>query len=383
MRAAEVLKDQQFNVTFTEDCVRFRTVVQIYQHIESARAPEEMRRKRGGDHADVYRYADAYRYSQSWSSTWHCSKSYKDLRYNHNTKPGNIQPGVFTANCSRVEYGKGFVLSQGLVDQCVDFCPADGRLDDEVTLGAAWTFATEPPTFKRGTDHYYYWRETDGSWQGDGEPQVGDVRVLFEYVPNGPATVMAVQCDGKACATRDTFMPYVAASGRCACFCSRRASKEQPVQSSPVGPRRYLRRGSSKHLAASASENAVCHLFRRDLSARGCLAEIAKTGPAASLWLRVIASAFLFLGLRLTIPSLLPILASLPARCAPRTALLLTSESQALTLVLAAGIAAIVVGLIYIFAHPACYPLRLLLYSFIIGTVVAFNYMLTIACPEN
>lgn len=389
MRAAELLKDRQFNVTFTEDCVRLRTVVQIYQHIEHARTPEEMSRKRGGDLTDAYRYADAYRYTQAWSSAWHVSSNYKDLRYNHNTKPGNLQPGIFTQNCSRVEYGRGFVFSQCLVDQCVDFCPADGRLDDEVALGAAWTFATEPPSFKRGTDHYFYWRETDGTWQGDGEPQVGDVRVLFEYVPNGPATVMAVQCGGKACATRDTFMPYTSATGRCACCCARRAAPEKPVEESPASPLRYRRSGRGSAAETSSADclpqdsASVCHLFRRDLSARGCLAEIAKTGPAASGWLRATAFAVLVLGIRLAIPSfLLAVAAFLPTTCAPRAAALVIFVPVFVS-GLAISIAAIAVGLIFIFAHPACYPLRLLLYSFLLGAVVAFNSLLAIACPED
>jgi len=192
MKSAAKVSDDRFDASFADDCVRLRSSVEVFQVIEHEEKKE--REKFGGGKETV----TTFRYSEQWSSQWHDSSTYNE-RSRQNSKPSGLELGTKVKECGRVEYGGGFLLSAELVQQCDDFKPAQER------LGAKARLLKGSCEFSLSPDGYYYHRV--GGQQGRDVPaQVGDARVKLEYVPDGPATVLALQVESSE--LRDTFMPY-------------------------------------------------------------------------------------------------------------------------------------------------------------------------------
>lgn len=198
MTAAAQVADTDFEVRFPSDCIRLRRTVEVYQMIQ--KESKETKEKLGGGKETV----TTYTYERQWSSTWHDSSKYEDLTKRVNTKPDGLVLGISTQNCDKVLYGKDFVLPQGLVEQCVSFRNADQRIGDSVAFKAQ--------EFKKQRDGFYYLGTEQNPAQN---PYVGDARVCFEYVPDGLASVVALQVEspGKNDVEADkglksTFLPY-------------------------------------------------------------------------------------------------------------------------------------------------------------------------------
>eukprot|EP00927_Polykrikos_kofoidii_P049649 TRINITY_DN43684_c0_g1_i1.p1 TRINITY_DN43684_c0_g1~~TRINITY_DN43684_c0_g1_i1.p1 ORF type:complete len:761 (-),score=126.86 TRINITY_DN43684_c0_g1_i1:58-2247(-) len=196
LRAAAAVRDAQFeDAVILDGCVRLRSEVEVFQVIEV------MKKRKGGSNASD----SVPLYVEEWSQTWHKSERYKDKNQRgRNTNVAGVRLGVTVANCGRVELGVAFVLSDALVSQCNTFEPAAARLPPKLRL---------PGHDPRGGGmltnggEYFYYRRRDPMWNGWGAPMVGDVRVRFDYVPEGVATVLALQCfvDNSIHAT---FLPY-------------------------------------------------------------------------------------------------------------------------------------------------------------------------------
>jgi len=196
MTAAGRIWDAQFDVQFESGCVLLRSEVQAFQHIQHEQI-KTIERLGGGKETIT-----TYEYTHEWSTRWHDSSRYPDPKYqNRNQKPAALQLGQHSRVCSRVEYGDSFLLTAALLKQCVDFKSATDR------LGPAVLVEGTKVQFRKGQDGWFYFREDVEDWQGEGEPKVGDCRVHFDYVPDGPASVMALQVADYH-DNRDTFLPY-------------------------------------------------------------------------------------------------------------------------------------------------------------------------------
>lgn len=143
--ACTAVQDGRFDVTLT-NCLRMRSEVQVYVNEE-------------------------------WMSV--C----KDCGF----KQEGLELGPVIKDCSRVTFGEGFVLSEGLVSQFDEWELVGDKLPDVVKHGSL--------TFTKGRDDMYLWRK--GMDELPPEPaQPGDCRVQFEYVPNPDGemySVVAVQ----------------------------------------------------------------------------------------------------------------------------------------------------------------------------------------------
>mmetsp|Transcript_49937 Transcript_49937/g.99115 ORF Transcript_49937/g.99115 Transcript_49937/m.99115 type:complete len:617 (+) Transcript_49937:130-1980(+) len=200
MRSCARTADPQFNVAFDHDCLRLRSTVEVFQVVEHERTEEK------DSHTGSKESVTSIGYTEEWSSVWHDSSQYRH-RSNENTKPRGLQVGVDIQNCERVEFGKSFVLTEELVSQCDNFINAAPRLTAEAVprLGDYVQLQKAACTFTREWDGLYYYRR-DGDYLRE-KPMVGDVRVSFEYVPDGPATVMALRVERKT-DIRDSFLPF-------------------------------------------------------------------------------------------------------------------------------------------------------------------------------
>lgn len=200
MRSRARTADPQFNVAFDHDCLRLRSTVEVFQVVERQRTEEKDSQIGSKETVEIFGY------TEEWSSVWHDSSQYRH-RPNENTKPLGLQVGVEVQNCERVEFGQGFVLTEELVSQCTNFINAAPRLTAEAVprLGDSVQYQKAACTFIREWDGLYYYKR-DGDYMRE-KPIVGDVRVSFEYVPDGPATVMALRVERKS-DVRDSFLPF-------------------------------------------------------------------------------------------------------------------------------------------------------------------------------
>mmetsp|Transcript_51888 Transcript_51888/g.131776 ORF Transcript_51888/g.131776 Transcript_51888/m.131776 type:complete len:512 (+) Transcript_51888:57-1592(+) len=190
-KSAATVSDPQFDVSFNKNCIRLSSTVEVYQIIEHSK--NEEREKLGGGKETT----TTYTYTEEWSSSYRDSGSYQDVSKRINRKPQGLEVGVQGQDCSRVEFGEGFLLPEELIGQCTNWRSAGERLPEAVnTKGSRLEF-------KRADQQYFYCRSS----QHDGHSQLGDARVSFRYVPDHEATVLALQADGSE-ELRDTFMPY-------------------------------------------------------------------------------------------------------------------------------------------------------------------------------
>lgn len=200
MTPAASVRDGQFDVALGSGCVRLRSEVRVCQWLEYGRED-----KHGGS---------SFGYRLEWSDSYHDSSAFEDPRGHENppTVPG-LSFGTFTTDCERVEYGDGFLLPLGLVRQCEGFRPTEGTLPRTVALSAGGlVFAS-----RSGNEGVYYCRPAESPGAAAdavsvqdiiNSPQPGDLRVRFDYVPAGPATVLALQAENDGEEKRDTFLPY-------------------------------------------------------------------------------------------------------------------------------------------------------------------------------
>jgi len=190
-KSAATVSDRQFDVSFDRNCIRLSSTVEVYQVIEHSKSEE--REKLGGGKETI----TTYTYVEEWSSSHHDSGSYQDITKRINRKPQGLDVGDHYQDCSRVELGEGFLLSEELVGQCSNWRSAGERLPEAVkTKGSKLEF-------KKADHQYFYCRSS----HHDSPSQIGDARVSFRYVPDHEATVLALQVDGSD-ELRDTFMAY-------------------------------------------------------------------------------------------------------------------------------------------------------------------------------
>eukprot|EP00929_Paragymnodinium_shiwhaense_P115702 TRINITY_DN84731_c0_g1_i1.p1 TRINITY_DN84731_c0_g1~~TRINITY_DN84731_c0_g1_i1.p1 ORF type:complete len:629 (-),score=100.41 TRINITY_DN84731_c0_g1_i1:44-1930(-) len=197
MHAAEEVVDPVFEeLRSPSGVVKIRSVVEIYQwvcHEEKTEGKSEDKK---------------YTYTAEWNENPIFSGSFPPEHQNVNPVQ-NLQYGERTVECRSVEYGEGFMLSEVLVQQLALFKDATHK-GNLLGLGDYLTFETialvqgQPMgtiyTFAKEGDHFYFRQQPD-------QLSIGDTRVRVEYMPDGPATILALQAEGKH-ESRDEFWPY-------------------------------------------------------------------------------------------------------------------------------------------------------------------------------
>mmetsp|Transcript_71754 Transcript_71754/g.198062 ORF Transcript_71754/g.198062 Transcript_71754/m.198062 type:complete len:520 (+) Transcript_71754:94-1653(+) len=369
MRSAARTGDPQFDVAFERDCVRLRSSVEVFQVIEHQK--KEEREKLGGGKETI----TTYTYTKEWSSSWHDSSSYQD-KANQNVKPDGLELGARTTDCSRVEYGEAFMLTTELVAQCTRFAPAAPRLGNHVEFQRAGC------SFAKDSDGYFYYRRNGAKDQK--APMIGDARVHFEYVPDGQATVMALQVDSEG-SDRDSFLPYRLVSRG---WCGITEDQEK----------RELRRmaeKSNEDLAAEAECGTGClwylccacnvvtmcfaslltpeiyHLFPGRLDVQACFRDI-RARTRLMVWaLRAVGWLMMFIGLYLLFSPILTFIKLIPF-LGPILSSLGGWLIWFLCLVVTLAVATIVVCLAYSFYHP----ITAILYAVLAAAIVVVPLVL-------
>jgi hypothetical protein len=193
---ARPVVDQQFEDAIVTGCLKLQSTVEIFEWVQTTRTwLDERKEKRSQP-----------RFHTEWSTTHHDSLRFKKPSPDNPRVPSGLLLGTFTESCKRVELG-AFALSDFMVKSFLKFEPAMPHLPSIVTAHGMTYFANT-------SDGYYYARPGLTAPAGSaiasaglfGEPQVGDVRVRFLCVPEGEATVVAVQCQKSH--GIEGFVPY-------------------------------------------------------------------------------------------------------------------------------------------------------------------------------
>jgi hypothetical protein len=191
-------------VSCDRGCLRLRSTVEIFQWKE-----EELRKEKKDSLGGGTTTTTNYSYTRRWVDCKHDSSHFHDQSYQNVVSVPGLEPGVQSQTSPGVVYGHAFTLSEDLVNQ----------LDDWQTETGGGIFSIQSvnvgdKVFHPGFDSYYYHPEMRRD-----APQIGDMRVMIEYIPDGPATVLALQAEAESDnGGMDVFIPYrTVPRGLCTC----------------------------------------------------------------------------------------------------------------------------------------------------------------------
>jgi hypothetical protein len=176
----ETLVDQDFGVS--ANAIRLRRDVEMYQWKENKSS--ESRKKLGGGEETV----TTYTYTKEWSGMLNDTAMFQEPAGHEN--PSEFPYNSMTLDAEQVVVG-AFYLSPDLISQLSDFKQLPVR---DVPEGAEW------PEGARA--------DKGGIYLGanSAQPQIGDVRIKFSVVEQGPVSLVAAQ-------NGDTFAEYQTKAG--------------------------------------------------------------------------------------------------------------------------------------------------------------------------
>lgn len=197
-KSQEQVADQRFpTVKMDSGCLRMRSVVEAFQWEEHAKSETRRNNVGGGETTTT-----TYSYTADWSARRINSDSFNQrLGHDNHLKIPDLDPGLRGTSSKTIQYGERYYIPEDLAQQLNDWTSAAGSVGESVEHSGK--------TFALSGDHYYF-------PPLQGSSQVGDMRVRFEYVPDGPATLLAVQADNQTHgAGSATFLPYRLVSRGC------------------------------------------------------------------------------------------------------------------------------------------------------------------------
>jgi hypothetical protein len=174
----ETLKDSLFGIQFTTqgDALRLQRKVEMYQWEE-----------RSSSSSSSNSNSRTYSYSKVWQDSLISSSSFHHSGYNN---PSQMPFPQETFDAQHIRLG-AFSLSPSLIRALDAWRPF--LIDNTSESNALGFTKTADNTFYKG--------------RNANDPEIGDVRVSFSFVPPGPVSVVARQ-DGSS------FSPYTSANGR-------------------------------------------------------------------------------------------------------------------------------------------------------------------------
>lgn len=369
-RACASVADKKFKgAEVKKGCLRLSSNVEVYQWIESK--SEEEREKFGGGKETI----TTYTYSKEWSSFKNNSDSFQESKHRNTFPP--VELGSSVTNCQRVEYGEAFVLTDNLVGQCNKWKPANELLPTEVSSGSL--------VFRAYKDDYFYTRPGGKAAAPESvarDPEVGDTRVRFQYVPEGEATIMALQDDADN-GGKETFLPYRLISRGC-CGISEdqkkarlleqgRRSQEDLAKAETVtaGPLWCLCLPCNLVAGCMAGfmKADIYDVYESDMSKDACFESI-KMGNVATTWLlRIVGWVMMFAGLYSFFSPLITMLAVIPF-----IEYLGSMAIWGFCFIVTFAVSAIIISLAYLAYHP----LKAMFWMLVAGLIIAAPQIIAI-----
>lgn len=195
-RGAASIRDHQFQDAVVGGCLKLQSTVEVFEWAQTTRTWLDERKERRSQP----------RFHTEWTTVHQPSNKFKQPCPENPRMPHGLELGTFTEVCKRVELGV-FVLTDDMVKSFRRFEPAMPMLPQTLTAHGMTFYAN-------ADDGFYYTRPGQATLGVPahapaglfGEPKVGDVRIRFLCVPEGEATVVAVQCEKEP--GTEGFVPY-------------------------------------------------------------------------------------------------------------------------------------------------------------------------------
>eukprot|EP00928_Gymnodinium_smaydae_P083631 TRINITY_DN66875_c0_g1_i1.p1 TRINITY_DN66875_c0_g1~~TRINITY_DN66875_c0_g1_i1.p1 ORF type:complete len:520 (+),score=23.34 TRINITY_DN66875_c0_g1_i1:69-1628(+) len=176
-------------VTIQRGCIWLSSTVEVYQWVENEDRNTQKDSLGGGETT-----TSTYSYKKMWSPNLIGSESFKQRSGHENVlHVKGLDFGYKDVHNDVVNYGECYVLPEALLDQIRSFEDAWKFIGDELQFGSF--------TFQRGDDGWY------NCPLRSAEPEIGDCRVHFQYVPAGPVSILALQIPDPQSDKR-SFGPY-------------------------------------------------------------------------------------------------------------------------------------------------------------------------------
>mmetsp|Transcript_60491 Transcript_60491/g.107807 ORF Transcript_60491/g.107807 Transcript_60491/m.107807 type:complete len:517 (+) Transcript_60491:61-1611(+) len=288
------LQDERFaSFKLDSKCLKIVSSVEAYQWVQKE-TKEKRRDNMGGGETTV----TTYTYSKAWKGERIDSKSFKERGYENRLAKMEISLGVMTKTCSVVHYGEAFQLPEEMVNQLDNYEDASPIIGSQVQ------------DFTKHGEYYYFPSKRTS------EPQVGDMRVTFKYIPDGPVTALGLQVEDPKL-QRDSLLPFrLVSRGYCCCAASEeqvkslqiKEGKKSPddlyaddkVNCGPLDLCFYCCVGICNivtYFFSGLAPPQVYHLFAGDLDVAACWKKIAVQAGTQKWMLRVVAWLMMLMGL--------------------------------------------------------------------------------------
>lgn len=185
-KGVEEMKDARFPMVSMTGGLRLRSTCEVYQCEQQVSEKKKKDNLGGGETT-----TKTYSYSKKWSKFQIDSSGFKEAGHRNSIAIAGLKVGDEEVVNGTVKYGEGFYLPRVLVTTLNNWLGGDSLVN-----GPLQAFSC---TFEKSDNWYYYPKRPT--------PEVGDIRVRFEYVPDGPVSVLALQTQDKE-RPGATFLPY-------------------------------------------------------------------------------------------------------------------------------------------------------------------------------
>ncbi|CAE8684818.1 unnamed protein product [Polarella glacialis] len=369
------IKDQRFAHVKWDQCLRIRVTVEAYQWQE-AKHSEEVKDRVGGGSTTV----TSFSYDSMWSSQKIDSGSFHESSSHRNILmlPA-LALGKETSTNDAVQYGDHHFVPCDLVAQLDNF-------QDASSLVGASVYTTSGGKFDQKGDWYYY---LSGRLLDSNTCQIGDMRVRFEYVPDGPATILALQTDDEKLAGCGTFLPYRLVSRGFFGYLSGKELQRSLVAEGKLSGDDLYERGACggplaslccccnlvKKLFAQLSPPQIYGMFRGQLSAQECFERLSSQAVAKKWMFRLLGWVLLYAGFMAFLHPLFVVFDIIPF-LGPYFGTFVNYAVGIVAFLGTLAVATLVVSLAYMVYHPLLGLLYLLLTGAILAAPMIISHLL-------
>jgi len=189
-KGLDPLADERFSSFKTESgALRLLSFVEVYQWTEEVSEKKE-KDKLGGGETTV----KTYTYKQEWTDRIVNSGSFHQQHgHSNSVHVEDLAPGLRTKTNETVKYGETYFLPEVLTEQIGNYEDASKLVGEDLQFKSY--------AFQKSGD-YFYCPPREGS------PSIGDFRVKLQYIPDSPASILALQTKDKTHEGGRTFAPY-------------------------------------------------------------------------------------------------------------------------------------------------------------------------------
>jgi hypothetical protein len=377
------VEDSLFNVRFSSGVIKLSHQVEIYQWEEEEHEKTEEKETLGGGKETTK--TKFYTHEKKWLSSYEDGQAFQEKEGHVNKKPPGVdpEPNGLTETCAKVEFGKGFLL------QDIELV----QLGHGSVLGPEVEGFPDKLTFKRNGKLQFirngiYFHAREGGTANADVPEIGDVRVTFNWLKDGEVTVVGLQSDGldgKGC-----FLPFRVIR-RPICSCSglpEEQEKEMLREEAEKKPQEYANEAvwgglgwcfccacNIVGMCCAAATPQLHDAYYAKVSKSECFNR-AKKAQAAQKWIiRVVGWLMMFIGLDLLFSPLTTVLKVLPF-IGPFLSSVGGAITAVFSFIVTVIIAIFIISLAYLVYHPCMGMIAFTCLAGVIAGIIALTHAL-------